>query len=479
MKNIYYFIGILLAFMSCSGEEFIDTSSKEEVEVTTRVYGGDGEDDVLGYSCDVADDYLYSKLPVIDNQKANEKFPMAVIKNLGQSGSYVYNSGTTAYNYLKSIAENKEVKVKAKFFATASSTISSYYKETSSLSSSHSYASFERTIKKREYTYSIGVVQLRECLSSNFTYDLNNNFNPQTIIAKYGTHIYTNIKVGGKITVLYRADVISTSSETEKKNTVTAGLSGSIGKIFGGSIETTVSKEEIQKALLKISNAQFVINAIGGNASIPMMGMVIDAQNNNYSVNIQEWEKSVTDGSTTTLIDFNPGTLIPIWELVADANKRRTLQTAVENYIIDKALSDRVILYEYIIPHTGNYLCSVHTDELDLAGYKRIGSYGYVYRYQHEGTIPLYAYKSPRNNDHTYSLERNDQHYANEGYYYNGIECYVPNKTSNALSDIRPVYYYSRVIDGNLNHYYSTNKTSYYQGAPYQALSYYVYNTYK
>lgn len=472
MKNIFYFTGILLGLISCSGEEFLNTSNNEEVHATTRVYGGDGEDDVLGYSCDIANDYLYSKLPVIDNQKANEKYPNAVIKNLGQSGSYIYNSGTTAYDYLKSIAENKEVKVKAKFLATASSTISSSYKETSNLNSTHSYASIERIIKKREYSYSIGITQLRECLSSNFTYDLNNNFNAQTIIAKYGTHIYSNIKVGGKITVLYRADITSTLSETEKKNTVIAGLSGSIGKIFGGSVETTVSKEEIQKALLKISNAQFVINAIGGNASIPMMGIVMDVKNNNYSVNIQEWERSVTDGSTTTMIDFNPSTLIPIWELVADENKRKSLQTAVENYIIDKALSDKVMLYEYLIRQNGNFLCSIHTDELDFAGYQKIGSYGYVHRYQHNGTTPLYAYKSPHNNDHTYTLVRNDQHYANEGYNYLGLECYVPNDTSD---EIKPVYYYSRIINGHLNHYYSTYKTSYYQGAPYRGFAFYVY----
>lgn len=472
-------MGILLGLMSCSGEEFLDTSTGEEGQATTRVYGGDGKDDVLGYSCDIADDYLYSKLPVIDNQKANEKFPIAVIKNLGQSGSYVYNSGTTAYNYLKSIAENKEVKVKANFFATASSTISSSYKETGSLNSSHSYASFERTIKKREYSYSIGVAQLRECLSSNFTYDLNNNFSPQSIIAKYGTHIYSNIKVGGKITVLYRADISSTSSETEKKNIVTAGLSGSIGKIFGGSIDTTISKEEIQKALQKISNAQFVINALGGNASIPMMGIVMDAQNNNYSVNIQEWERSVTDGSTTTMIDFNPGTLIPIWELVADANKSKSLQTAVENYIIDRALSDRVVLYEYVFRENGNFFCTVHNDELDSFGYQRIGSYGYVYRYQHEGTVPLYTYKSPHNNDHIYTLERNDKHYADAGYNYLDIECYVPSKALNPISDIIPVYYYSKPINGRLNHYHSISKMSYYQGAPYQGILYYIYKNYK
>lgn len=468
-------MGFLLTFISCSNEELYDTPTSNETQATTRSYGGDGEDDVLGYSCDIAHDYLYSKLPVIDNQKANEKSPNAVIKNLGQSGSYIYNSGTTAYNYLKSIAENKEIKVKANFFATASSTISSSYKETGSLSHNYSYASFERIIKKREYSYSIGIEQLREYLSSNFTYDLYNNFNPQSIINKYGTHIYSNIKVGGKITVLYRANITSTSSETEKKNTVTAGLSGSIGKIFGGSVETTVSKEEIQNALLKISNAQFVINAIGGNASIPMMGVVIDAQNNNYSVNIQEWERSVTEGNTTTLIDFNPGTLIPLWELVTDSHKRKSLQTAIENYIIEKALTDRVTLYEYVYRGNGNYFCTIHNEELDSYGYSRIGSYGYVYPYKHTGTVPLYTYKSPHNNDHTYSTKRDDQHYAQNGYYYLGIECYIPDKDSNITSEIKPIYYYSKFINGHLNHYYSKSKTNYYQGAPYKGIAYNVY----
>lgn len=229
MKNIYYLFCALFMFISCSKQEIADLPMDENKQITTRIYGGDGEDDVLGYSCNIADDYLYSKLPVIDNQKAGEKYPNAIIKNLGQTGGYYYNAGTTAHNYLKSIATNKDVKIKASFFATATSTISSSFKETDALNTSYSYASMERIIQKREYTYSLSKEQLRECLSSNFIYDMNSNFDPQTIISKYGTHVYTNVKVGGKITVLYRANVVSTSSEIEKKNVITAGLSGSVG----------------------------------------------------------------------------------------------------------------------------------------------------------------------------------------------------------------------------------------------------------
>lgn len=475
-KQFFLLFSFLLILFSCTEQTtpLDDILPNKKDQPQTRVFGGDGEDDVLGYSCDVANDYLYSRMPIIDNQKVNQKFTMGIIKNLGQSGNYYYNAGTTAYNYLRSIAENKEVKVKASFFATATSTISSSFKETDALSINYAYASFERTIQKREYTYSVSPEQLRECLSDNFTYDLNNNFNPQTIISKYGTHVYTNIKVGGKITVLYKASIISTTSETEKKNIVSAGLSGSIGKIFGGSIETSFSKEEIQKAATKTTFAQFVINAQGGNSSIPMMGVVMNAQNSDYSVNIQEWERSVTDGSTTVLIDFNPSSLIPIWEFVPDMNKRKSLQTAIENYIENKSLTDRVMMYEYVNSN-GNYFCTVHTDELDSYGYQRIGTYGYVYRYQAKGTIPLYSYKSPYNNDHTFTLTRDDQHYKNEGYNYFHIECYVPNVSSNNATEIMPVYYYSRIVTGRLNHYYSTTKMNYYRGAPYQGITFYVY----
>lgn len=477
MKKNYFLIFALLVMASCSEQSVLDDlKNQEKSPVTTRIYGGDGEDDVLGYSCDISSDYLYSKLPVVDNAKAKETFPNAVIQNLGQSGSYDYNAGTTACNYLKSIAENKEVKIKASFFATATTTISSSFKETDALSRNYAYASLERTIKKREYSYALSLEQLRECLSSNFLYDLNNQFNPQSIISKYGTHVYTNIKVGGKITVLYRANIVSTSSETEKKNTVTVGLSGSIGKIFGGSIDTSVSKEEIEKASEKISNAQFVIKAIGGNASIPLMGVVMDAQNNSYSVNIEEWERSVADGNTTTLIDFNPSSLIPIWELVADANKRKLLQTAVENYIINKALTDRIMLYEYFISWTGNHFCTIHIDVMASSGYTRLGEYGYVYSYNAENSTPLYAYKANANNDHTYSLVRNDQHYSRNGYHYMGIECYVPSSSKVSAQELTPIYYYKKVHrNGTVDHYYSKLKLGSYNGGRYGDLSFYVY----
>lgn len=190
----------------------------------------------------------------------------------------------------------------------------------------------------------------------------------------------------------------------------------------------------------------------------------------------QEWERSVADGNTTTLIDFNPSSLIPIWELVADANKRKLLQTAVENYIINKALTDRIMLYEYFISWTGNHFCTIHIDVMASSGYTRLGEYGYVYSYNAENSTPLYAYKANANNDHTYSLVRNDQHYSRNGYHYMGIECYVPSSSKVSAQELTPIYYYKKVHrNGTVDHYYSKLKLGSYNGGRYGDLSFYVY----
>lgn len=477
MNKIIITLCFLSLLLSCSDNDIVNEISSNNKSKTLTRTGGDGMYDVLGFGCDISKDFLYSKLAVIDNTSLEEHYKNAISPNLGQAGSYYYSAGSTASNFLTSISENKEVKIKASFYATATSTISSYYKDTESLSSKYSYASFDRAIQKREYTYSVNIDQLRNCLSENFLYDLDVNFNPQNIIAKYGTHVYTNVKIGGKLTLLYKAAISSTCSEIEKKSTVTAGLSGSIGKIFGGSVDVSTSKEEIEKASKNITNAQFVITAKGGDSSIPMVGLVMDAKDTNYSISIQEWERSVKESTTTVLIDFNPGSLMPIWEFVTDSNKRNVLKEAVENYILGKAISDREALREYYIPWSGNHFCTIHIDDMKSAGYTELGSYGYVYSNEKIGTMPLYIYKSAKNNDHTYSLTRDDAHYTEYGYSYSGIECYVPSVTQIAASEIAPIYYYSKLNTkkSTIDHYYSTIKANEYDGAKFGGTSFYVY----
>lgn len=475
MKKLLFLLSMIFILFSCTEETdtFFPDESKDGFSL--QKYPGDGLYDALGNSCDITKDMYYSKQEVIDNNKVLRLSSNAIFtNNLSRIVRSANNAGATASTYLKSVSRDKSINVGTSYGpATGSASITSYFKDSMSLSNRFSYASYEKIIETREYTYSISIDQLRSCVSDMFINNINNYFDPNYIINQYGTHVYSNAVIGGKLKLLYQAEISSSFYKTEESKTkaVKTGLSGVMGVVkVSGDLGITITSKELEQVTKETSQSSCLVKVIGGTSNVSVDGYVFDGKSSIYNFNPTEWEKSVVDGKQTRLVDFRAGTLIPIYELVSDPTKRNILKTAVENYIKNSIVTDytsKVALYRSYIPSNNGYMYSTNKDLLYSKGGRIEGVAGYVCSYQAKGTIPLHGYYSNDFKDYTYTVEKDDAHYAQHTYTnYLGIVCYVPvADTPNAL----PFHCYKLRYGKPTKHYYTTTYNGSYRptGYPY------------
>lgn len=201
--------------------------------VTTRA-AGDGVYDVLGYGYDITDDYMgenSTRLKILDVEafvKANpnrfDKQFSGVIDQrcfAGADAQSFLSQIITDTNFSGSVGSLPEKKDKEGFF---SGTITTGFKTSSKYfySSKYSFARAEVFKKQRRYLLNTDIETLSKYLLSSFVEDLN-KYSADKIVEMYGTHVLTNITVGGKYTAYYKSAIIEENSSTEKTEIVSAG----------------------------------------------------------------------------------------------------------------------------------------------------------------------------------------------------------------------------------------------------------------
>lgn len=416
MKKILFFIGIFLCLYSCikdqEYEDLNDFTLKKENYATTRT-AGDGKFEVLGYGYDITEEYLgdeSTKLRILDIEKFIHENPdrfdnpfVGVIDQRCYGGEDFLSFSKQIINesnFDGSVASLADKKDKAGFF---SATINTGFKsDTKQLhSSKYSYARAEVFKKQRKYFIHTELETLRKYLSPVFVDDLK-KYSADKIVTMYGTHVLTNITVGGSYTAYYKSTILEENSRTEKTKTVKAGAKCCLKKIGidanGSWSSTTIS--ELNK---KNSNWECRIKSIGGSTS----GTVISLNSNQettMSINLGDWSKSVDD-THSRLVDVDWNFTYPIYDLVTDPQKKAELKAAVFKYIDSKKIemvkllplyqyySEKYVNHSYSTFWRGNYEL---TDKYDKI-------IGYIYEEQLPGTIPLYQYYSEKYVNHSYT----------------------------------------------------------------------------
>ena len=238
---------------------------------------GDGVYDVLGFGYDITEDYLgenSTRLQVIDVKALirdnGDRFYNPFIGTIDQkivageeAQSFLQNVITDS-NFKGSVAAMDIKKDAEGFF---SGTLSAGFKSASkySYSSKYSFAKAEVTKKQRKYFVDADVELLSRYLSSNFVSDLG-KYSADQIVAKYGTHVLTNITVGGSYIAYYKSAIIEENTGTEKKQTVSAGAKYNMSKV-GLDFDGTWSTTTITEANKKNSDWTCTIQCVGGTTS--------------------------------------------------------------------------------------------------------------------------------------------------------------------------------------------------------------------
>lgn len=455
MKKSYYLLGFLPLFYSCSEIEDLPNVESSVSNVTTRA-AGDGVYDVLGYGYDITDEYMgenSTRLKILDVEafvKANpnrfDKQFSGVIDQrcfAGANAQSFLSQIITDTNFSGSVGSLPEKKDKEGFF---SGTITMRFKTSSkySYSSKYSFARAEVFKKQRRYLLNTDIETLSKYLLSSFVEDLN-KYSADKIVEMYGTHVLTNIIVGGKYTAYYKSAIIEENSSTEKTEIVSAGAKYNLSNI-GLDAHGSWSKTEVEERNKKNSNWECYIKALGGSTSGTTITLVPE-QGPTFTINLGAWTESVDD-QHSRLFDVNWNATYPIYDLISDPIKKQEIKEAVFRYIDSKKIEILPIVPVY---QSWNGRDHYYNTNYSLTyGDKNDWKYEYVafhvFSRRVQNTVPFYQYWNGK--DHYYTVGYFPG--GHKGYNFEGILGYVFNRpTDGAL----PLY---QAWNGR-DHYYNTN----------------------
>lgn len=413
----------------------------------------------LGWGIDMTGDYLSLnavKAPVIDVNKFKKDFDSRIIGREGERYSYPNTFyGNSATEYVKSMDVSlggdfgKKLGEKEDKFAK---TISGNFSTKQSYASNYTFVGRDECVEVgKAYFVEQDVAVLQKYLDSGFLYSLSKN-SAATIVTEYGTHVLLDITLGGKLSLLYRSEVVKTTKETTAKAGFSLVLS-SFGLSGSGSVNTQLVNNN--------TNAFLFAKSSGGTKSISESW---DFTNGPLkSVSTSDWSSSV-DFKNSVVLKIQKA--VPIYDLVADPTKKAQIKAAVEKYMAEQELELLTPMHRYWSSGLNDHMYLVNRDD-DAHGkwyvYEGIEYYGYSI--QVPSTVPLYRYWSSNLRDHFYTTARGNYY----NYTYEAIECYVYDKQ---VGGTVPIYGY---WSSNIKDHFYTITAGNYTKFVYEGVQFYAY----
>lgn len=457
--NLLGVLALIMSFYSCSELEEIPADLPSSSNAITRV-SSDGIYDALGYGYDITEEYMGEKslkLGVLDVASFDRENPGRVEKPFIGIIDQKVCAGEDAYSFLKDITTdtnfkgsvgsmNKDEKSEGFFIGT----ITSGFKSNSKYfySSKYSFARAEVFKKQRRYLLNTDLETLKKYLSPVFKEDLN-KYSADKVVELYGTHVLTNIIVGGKYLAYYKSAIIDTNIKSEKKTTVSAGVKFNLEKI-GLDANGTWNRTEIVEKNRNNSSWECYIKSYGGSTS-GTTTTLSPSQGPTFTINLGDWTKTVDD-QHSVLLDVDWNVTYPIYDLITDPIKKQQIKDAVLRYIDSRKIEVIKVLpifRYYSEKYTNHSYCTHWRGEVSLTDYYE-GVLGYICTENIPGTTPVYCYYSEKYTNNSYCTNWRGE--VSQTDRYQGILGYI---FTTQVPGTVPVYcYYSEKY---VNHSYCTN----------------------
>ncbi len=333
--------------------------------------------------------------PVLDIEKYKKDLGNRLVTGTASFGYDKMYSGYSSLDYLKEITNETKVDANMnngansteKFSGTISS--NSYFKSTYSYSSKYSFASLDAIRNIKYIRINDEISRISQYLSDEFVEDLN-RLSADRLVERYGTHVLTDITIGGRYKLMFRSVITKTIDSSIKRRTVKAGFTAALKKIgFGANLENTTQTDE---TLTKENqNKELYVLFYGGNGT----NMKYDLEKGMpTTVDIKGWEDAVKlQNANLTNIKWEE--TYPIYDFIADPTKKAEVKAAVERYITSKQLKVMELLPLYQLygeKENNTYYTSDYGSLLvhESWGYVFEKVQGYVFKQQMAETLPLY-----------------------------------------------------------------------------------------
>jgi hypothetical protein len=461
-----FILVMVSVFASCKKN---DLPTKAAVNGKSNALGGDGRWDLLGFGLDAAGDYLaessVSDAPIIDMVRFEADYLHRLNVNtatMGKNESYV---GYSAIEYSRDYSKRKSVDgdgfVKIK--GTDESSIENGTKNFSGsvkkstedqsidkYSTRYSYARFEmwHRVKRIRFNGDVDAALLSQYLMPDFVANLA-VLSPDQLVERYGTHIMTDISIGGKIKVDYSGVIVNTSDYDKKSKQTKMGLGFSILGIFGININSDKTTTEITEAKNETRSRSWTANYIGGTNT----GQSISIDRDGYSsenFNMASWQSSITP-QNAALIDVE--NTIFLYDLITDPVKKEAVRIAVINHINSRQIEEtgEVPIYVYGGIHgPDHYFTPTNEPTIGNGGFRNEGIAFYAFNTQKPGTVGIYSHYNPRTTDHYFTTD--SRQVIASGFNREGIVFYAyPSSIPGSI----PIYSHFHSRGGD--HYFTPN----------------------
>ncbi|MGN5954941.1 MAC/perforin domain-containing protein [Sphingobacterium lactis] len=350
-KNLFKCILLLFLFTSCGKGNIQLVDEPEPSALKTNIYTFDQSQiktdekfSILGYSYDVTKEYLAStsyKKPVIDVQKLDAALKTSIVINPESGSLNNFYAGINANEYLLDITNKSGVKSKLELsnpkqlLFTGSITENKALKDNKHESNDVGLASTDIVRYIKSYRIEETPTTIQQYVTAAFLKDLE-TLSPDKFVETYGTHVLTNISIGGKLRVLYKNNVIKNSDSANKLK--------DLNEQFRGLLETAkidlfVATKSKSESLIHRENYDeefyFISDRDAG------IGMDYNKELKTNIPNLQklEWEKSITNANAT-LADVDWEKTYPIYDFIPQSHQKYTqaIKEAVIKYIETKKL---------------------------------------------------------------------------------------------------------------------------------------------
>ena len=462
MKKLLLLLGTFLFFFyGCVNEHeemLVDEVQQTLASELSRA-GGDQVYDFLGYGYDATGEYFTegsTRFQVIDVVSFQQENSGRVVSNTSKVVKGEVISGENAEDYTRELSISTNVGIGIRLFGGS---VKNSFKHTVDYSSKYAIASYNWMIQHKRVALNADAEFLQNYLTNEFREDLETK-DASYIISRYGTHILTNIILGGRLEIMYRSSMV----DEKRKSIASAGVTASYAKIFNAGTDIDYNMD----LALKNSEQKLTYRMIGGEPTTSSPATLEITSGIYPRIDISEWINSCTP-QRMNFIGAAPGSLIPIYELVKDQAKRTKLQLAYNNYISNNTLempNHGTPFYRYYHNGIGDHFYCRAGSGYSSQGYSFERIECYIYTYQANGTVPLYRYYDGRN--HHYTIDWLGTVWGGK-YKFERIECYVyPTQVEGTV----PIFHYYNGKDHFYTREWSGESC---QGYNHQRIEFYAY----
>lgn len=190
--------------------------------------------------------------------------------------------------------------------------------KTDSMEASYGFVYYACIFKSSRYRFHESSIQ--NGLTENFKKDID-LLPAKELISKYGTHVLTDISLGQKSEVLYRMKSKDLPSADDCESGFFNRMNQFIGYTWGVNVEHSP---------YSTNDEQMIINTLGGGSKVCGILNATDYNPDKIKVNFYS---PISHSNNHTFIMIGKNGLIPLWDLIADSNKKQEIKAYIENYL--------------------------------------------------------------------------------------------------------------------------------------------------